>query len=175
MWQVTFLLAVASLALTTWFTMHYLYSFPILFSFASVVSSSNTTVDLSWHAPPSTNVSNLQSVINGTGVWGFVFNSSTTPAGLPYCKLTMIMLVDPVLSKVGQQNSQKIGHTFLRFIYSPDHAKCFVYSESFPLVLKPGWDSNTKLRTIYQCLLRTPFADFRSNLQLVQHASRPLH
>ncbi|CAD0087095.1 unnamed protein product [Aureobasidium mustum] len=65
--------------------MHYLYSFPVLFSFASVVSSSNTTVvNLSWHAPPSTNVSDLQSVINGTGTWDFIFNSSNTPAGLPY-------------------------------------------------------------------------------------------
>ncbi|THW32795.1 hypothetical protein D6D25_05476, partial [Aureobasidium pullulans] len=39
---------------------------------------------LSWHAPPSTKVSDLNSVINGTDVWGFVFNSSMTPAGLPY-------------------------------------------------------------------------------------------
>ncbi|KAG9711380.1 phosphoglycerate mutase-like protein, partial [Aureobasidium melanogenum] len=65
--------------------MHYLYSLPVLFSFASVVSSTNTTVDLSWHPPPSTKVSDLQYVINSTGVFGdFIFNSSTTPAGLPY-------------------------------------------------------------------------------------------
>ncbi|KAI4733229.1 hypothetical protein E4T50_16214 [Aureobasidium sp. EXF-12298] len=85
MCQLAFLLLLALLALTIWFTMHYLYSFPVLFSFASVVSSANTTVDLSWHAPPSTKVSDLQSVINSTGVFGdFIFNSSTTPAGLPY-------------------------------------------------------------------------------------------
>ncbi|CAD0106057.1 unnamed protein product [Aureobasidium uvarum] len=84
MWQLSYLLPLALLASTTWFAMHYLYSFPILFSFASIVSSSNTTVDLSWHAPPSTQVSDLKSVINGTDVWGFVFNSSKTPASLPY-------------------------------------------------------------------------------------------
>lgn len=86
MWQLTLLLPTALLASSAWFTMHYLYSFPVLFSFASVVSASNATVDLSWHAPPSTKVSNLNSVINGTDVWGFIFNSSKTPAGLPYCK-----------------------------------------------------------------------------------------
>ncbi|THV71438.1 hypothetical protein D6C98_04166 [Aureobasidium pullulans] len=66
--------------------MHYSYSIPIIFSFASSVVShpSNTPLDLSWHAPPSTKVSDLNSVINGTDVWGFVFNSSMTPAGLPY-------------------------------------------------------------------------------------------
>ena len=86
MWQLTLLLPTALLASFAWFTMHYLYSFPVLFSFASAVSASNTTVDLSWHAPPSTKVSDLNSVINSTDVWGFIFNSSKTPAGLPYCK-----------------------------------------------------------------------------------------
>ncbi|THZ57916.1 hypothetical protein D6C86_06754 [Aureobasidium pullulans] len=80
------LLPIALLAPTTWFIMHYSYSIPIIFSFASSVVShpSNTPLDLSWHAPPSTKVSDLNSVINGTDVWGFVFNSSMTPAGLPY-------------------------------------------------------------------------------------------
>ena len=86
MWQLTLLLSTSLLASSAWFTMHYLYSFPVLFSFASAVSASNATVDLSWHAPPSTKVSDLKSVINGTDTWGFVFNSSKTPAGLPYCK-----------------------------------------------------------------------------------------
>lgn len=84
------LLPIALLAPTTWFIMHSSYSIPIIFSFASSVVShpSNTPLDLSWHAPPSTKVSDLNSVVNGTDVWGFVFNSSMTPAGLPYCKST---------------------------------------------------------------------------------------
>jgi hypothetical protein len=93
-WHLTLLLSTAILLLASsaWFTMHYLYSFPALISFASAVSiatntnASNTNLDLSWHAPPSTKVSDLKSVINGTDVYGFIFNSSKTPAGLPYCK-----------------------------------------------------------------------------------------
>lgn len=42
------------------------------------------TVDLSWHAPKSTNINNLSTAINGTGIYGFIFNSSTLPPGTPY-------------------------------------------------------------------------------------------
>ncbi|KAL0940607.1 uncharacterized protein CTRU02_203370 [Colletotrichum truncatum] len=36
-------------------------------------------VDLSWHAPSQTEVNNLAAVINGKGVWGFIYNTSETP------------------------------------------------------------------------------------------------
>jgi hypothetical protein len=39
-----------------------------------------STVDLSWHAPRSTEVNNLTQVIGGSGVYGFIFNSSNPPA-----------------------------------------------------------------------------------------------
>ena len=42
------------------------------------------TVNLSWYPPSSSWVTNLADVINGTGVYGFIFNSSTDPAGTPY-------------------------------------------------------------------------------------------
>ncbi|OBT71771.1 hypothetical protein VF21_09396 [Pseudogymnoascus sp. 05NY08] len=42
------------------------------------------SVDLSWHAPISSNINSLSSAINGTGIYGFVFNSSTLPQGTPY-------------------------------------------------------------------------------------------
>lgn len=42
-------------------------------------SINNMTVDISWHAPNATQVSNLGNAINGTGVYGFIFNSSVTP------------------------------------------------------------------------------------------------
>lgn len=38
----------------------------------------NVTVDLNWHAPNATQVNSLASAINGTGVYGFIFNSSVT-------------------------------------------------------------------------------------------------
>jgi hypothetical protein len=108
-WHLTLLLPTALLLLASsaWFTMHYLYSFPALISFASAVSVatnatvSNTTLDLSWHAPPSTKVSDLKSVINGTDVYGFIFNSSKTPAGLPYCKSSKKLPLSSICCNLG--------------------------------------------------------------------------
>ncbi|GAB7356912.1 hypothetical protein MBLNU459_g7766t1 [Dothideomycetes sp. NU459] len=46
--------------------------------------TTNGTVDLSWHAPISSSINNLSFVINGSGIDGFIFNSSTLPPGVPY-------------------------------------------------------------------------------------------
>jgi hypothetical protein len=65
--------------------------FELTGSFSITSSSSGTqaadmaiSVDLSWHAPISSNTNSLSSAINGTGIYGFVFNSSTLPEGTPY-------------------------------------------------------------------------------------------
>ena len=55
----------------------------------SVVSQSNCStasgpVDLTWHAPNATNINDLGYVVNGTGIDGFVFNTSITPASVSY-------------------------------------------------------------------------------------------
>ena len=50
------------------------------------------SVDLSWHAPVASNINNLNSVINGTGTYGFIFNSSVLPAGVPYGRLPPCLL-----------------------------------------------------------------------------------
>ena len=39
----------------------------------------NTDVSLKWHPAAETEVNNLETVINGTGIYGFVFNSSQGP------------------------------------------------------------------------------------------------
>lgn len=39
----------------------------------------NTDVSLKWHQPSQTNINDLSTVINGTGVYGFIFNSSQGP------------------------------------------------------------------------------------------------
>src|SRR6187402_3028862 len=39
-----------------------------------------STVDLGWYAPNATAINNLEQVIGGSGVYGFIYNSSTTPA-----------------------------------------------------------------------------------------------
>jgi hypothetical protein len=54
-----------------------------------IVAQSNCTqssspVDLTWHAPNATSINNLASVVNGSGVGGFIFNGSITPASVPY-------------------------------------------------------------------------------------------
>ena len=41
-------------------------------------------VDLSYYAPSQTVINSLSSAINGTGVYGYIFNSSSDPAGVPY-------------------------------------------------------------------------------------------
>lgn len=42
--------------------------------------SGAASVDLNWHAPRSSAINNLTQVIGGSGVYGFIYNSSTTPA-----------------------------------------------------------------------------------------------
>ena len=50
----------------------------------SAQCSTTASVDLSWHPPNSTAVNNLTSVVNGTGIYGYIFTSSATPASIPY-------------------------------------------------------------------------------------------
>jgi hypothetical protein len=47
---------------------------------ASLARHGKTTsiVDLSWHAPNATSINDLSQVINGTGVYGFIYNGSST-------------------------------------------------------------------------------------------------
>jgi hypothetical protein len=51
----------------------------LLFSLMSAGGGVAQTVDLSWHAPASTQINNLTSVLSSTGVYGFIYNSSQTP------------------------------------------------------------------------------------------------
>lgn len=50
-----------------------------------VTHGSGQNVNLNWYAPNATQINNLTSAVNGTGVYGFVFNGSyVTPAGNDY-------------------------------------------------------------------------------------------
>ena len=55
-----------------------------LLSFAAVAAAGSAAaqapVDLSWHAPAQTELNDLTKVIEGTGVYGYIYNSSQTPA-----------------------------------------------------------------------------------------------
>lgn len=46
--------------------------------------STNTNVSLDWHAPAQTKVNSLTSALNGTGIYGFIFNSSQSPPDTEY-------------------------------------------------------------------------------------------
>ncbi len=47
-------------------------------------SQPSSPADLTWHPPNATDVNNLEHVVNGTGIDGFIFNSSITPATTSY-------------------------------------------------------------------------------------------
>ena len=67
----------------------------------SVIQAANMdiSVDLSWHAPISSRINSLSSAINGTGTYGFVFNSSTLPEGIPYG-----IVIFPLFSNFGSSH-----------------------------------------------------------------------
>ncbi|KAK5171510.1 uncharacterized protein LTR77_004655 [Saxophila tyrrhenica] len=44
----------------------------------------NTDISLKWHAPAQTKINSLSSAINGTGIYGFIFNSSQSPPDTNY-------------------------------------------------------------------------------------------
>lgn len=76
-------------------TMKYSHQTPALF-FAALSSlplstaqkgcspSMMTNISLSWYAPAATKVNSLSSAINGTGVYGFIFDSSQSPPETDY-------------------------------------------------------------------------------------------
>ena len=70
--------------------MRFSKSTPSLFAGLSYVSltsaqsdygscNANTDVSLKWHPPAKTEINNLNTVINGSGIYGFVFNTSQGP------------------------------------------------------------------------------------------------
>ena len=45
----------------------------------TIVSPSGASVDSNWHAPNATAINDLNNVLQASGVYGFIFNTSTTP------------------------------------------------------------------------------------------------
>lgn len=78
--------------------LRYYYVPEIVMSIAAlgehVVSQpTNSSIDTSWHTPLSSDINNLSSAINGSGVYGFIFNSSTLPPNVPYGQLLILHLL----------------------------------------------------------------------------------
>ena len=51
---------------------------------ASCPQVDTSKISLAWHPPNKTAINDLATVINGTGVSSYIFNSSSTPAGASY-------------------------------------------------------------------------------------------
>jgi hypothetical protein len=64
--------------------MRFLYTYGLAALLWPSLSVAQSGVDVSWHAPNKTWINDLNQVINGSGVHGFVFNGSSLPNGLKY-------------------------------------------------------------------------------------------
>ena len=49
----------------------------------STVSTYDSSVDLAWYPPKATNINNLTSAVNSSGIYGFIYNGSY-PTDTPY-------------------------------------------------------------------------------------------
>ena len=50
-----------------------------LLSISTYAQNASSSIGLNWYPPIASEINNLSTVINGTGVYGFIFNSSVTP------------------------------------------------------------------------------------------------
>ena len=57
---------------------------PVLSRVHSTATCVAPPLDLSWHPSPIQEVNSLSSVEDSTSIYGFIFNSSTDPGGVPY-------------------------------------------------------------------------------------------
>ena len=86
-WTLLFLIVLISFLLAqslTMLTLHHLIPslsllYPSTYAQKQSAGSGTPVVDLNWYPPAPTQINNLSAVINGTGTYGFVFNSSVTP------------------------------------------------------------------------------------------------
>jgi hypothetical protein len=62
------------------------YAFSKPLSRLAMISIKTVTpsMDLAWHPPASSWITDLDSVVNGTGTYGFYFNGSQLPHGVDY-------------------------------------------------------------------------------------------
>lgn len=96
------------------------------------------TVDLKWYAPNASAINDLSQAINGSGAYGFIYNSSTTPAGeygvYNWCNMPHVRATEY------KKPSAEYKLQYVEVIHR--HHKRTVYaSNSFP-VEPYGWDCN---------------------------------
>ena len=57
---------------------------PVISRVHSAATCASPSVDLSWHPSPIEDVNSLSSVEKNSSIYGFIFNSSSEPVGVPY-------------------------------------------------------------------------------------------
>lgn len=58
------------------------WGFPLALVISLCISSAiGTEIDLDWHAPAATRLNDLDQVLRGEGVYGFIYDTSETPEG----------------------------------------------------------------------------------------------
>jgi hypothetical protein len=65
---------------------------PGFFNYVNMSPDMDTSIDLGWYAPLSSRINSIESAINSTGTYGFIFNSSTLPEGVPYGIVSLLTL-----------------------------------------------------------------------------------
>lgn len=119
-------------------------------------SNAAATVDLSWHAPNATFINNLTQVIGGSGIYGYIYDSSETPdeeygiynwCNMPHVRKTEYKKPS---SEYKLQYVELVSFRMSKFLISlltfnlqiHRHHKRTVYaSNAFP-VESYGWDCN---------------------------------
>ncbi|TKA22176.1 hypothetical protein B0A50_08342 [Salinomyces thailandicus] len=99
-------------------------------------NATNTTIDLTWHAPVNSSINNLQTVINGTGIYGFIFNTSQGPPNTyNWCNMPH---VNPATYPRVEDKSYKLEYVE---VIHRHHKRTPYAANTFPKESYP-WDCN---------------------------------
>ncbi|KAL9059573.1 MAG: hypothetical protein Q9162_001078 [Coniocarpon cinnabarinum] len=142
------LLCVLAVPIPTFFVVKMIYShWPTYFASIQLINHASTAaaIDLNWYPPADTQVSSLASAINGTGVNGFIFNSSQTPPSVPYagtynwCNMPHVRQSEyPAINSSGLQLS------YVEVIHR-HHKRTPYAANTFPTETYPWYCNNTAL------------------------------
>ena len=122
------------------------FLFPLLPSTAlsQALPSGNASIDLSWHAPPNSPVSSLASAINGSGVYGFIFNTSQTPSDVPYSTYNWCNMPHARSAEYPRLNSTDLQLEYVEVIQR-HHKRTPYAANTFPIETYPWYCNDTAL------------------------------
>ena len=115
---------------------------PSLTALATAQSSSET-VDLAWYAPANSSVASLSSAVNGSGVYGFIFNSSQTPSSAPYSTYNWCNMPHVRRNEYPAANSS-LKLAYVEVIHR-HHKRTPYAANTFPIETYPWYCNDTAL------------------------------